>query len=490
MSSYVLDLISVTITDRCRIGCSAFEVLSDDVLIYIFNLYRQDLEFHSHSDSESWSWHQWRALAHVCQRWRHIIFSRPNYLDIRIKCRSRTAAAKALDIWPALPISIRSTLKDYDPDGDIIAALEHRERITEVDLSGLSGPPLESCVALMQETFPILRTLSLGCDAWATAPVIPDTFLGGCASRLWSVHLCCVPFPTLPKLLLSASHLVRLHLQEVPNTGYISPDAMATRLALLTRLQSITISSPFWRSVPQNQTNQHPSPMTRAVLPSLTKFAFGGVSGEYLDDLMARIHLPRLSDLNLQFFPLPTFGVPKLPQIVHRIETFKPPFQAIVEFYDNCTAISVFSPGRGSLGLDFQFTESDNQVSWLTRLHPQFLPLLSQINYLELFGHDVQDDQDSTLWLELLRPFGAVKTLYIHDQNSLNRIARVLGELTDDRAADVLPMLDTIGSYDQTVWNQVKSWLITLVQPFVDARQLLGHPVVVKSGPSKGPIYL
>jgi len=53
--------------------------------------------------------------------------------------------------------------------------------------------------------------------------------------------------------------------------------------------------------------------MTRAVLASLTKFAFGGVSGEYLDDLMARIHLPQLNHLYLQFFPLPTFGVPKLP---------------------------------------------------------------------------------------------------------------------------------------------------------------------------------
>ena len=78
-----------------------------------------------------------------------------------------------------------------------------------------------------------------------------------------------------------------------------------------------------------------------------------------------------------------------------------------------------------------------------------------------------------------------MKTLCFHDQNSLNQIARVLGERTDERAADVLPMLDTIMWLDKTccdpVWDQVKSWLFPLVQPFVDARKLLGHPVVVKS---------
>jgi len=232
--------------------------------------------------------------------------------------------------------------------------------------------------------------------------------------------------------------------------------------------------------------------MTRAVLPSITLFSFGGVSGEYVDDLMARIHLPRLTNLYLRFFPLPTFSIPKLPQIIHRIETFKRPLrvEAIVKFYDNRTGIDFISTGRGSLGFEFQRTESDNQLLWLTRIYPQFLPLLSQINYLELFDHDVQDVQDSTLWLEFLRPLGAVKTLYIHDKNLLNQIARVLGELTDDRAADVLPMLDTIAPYSKTVWDQVKSWLVPLMQPFVDARQLLDHPVVVKSGPNMEQAYI
>ena len=135
------------------------------------------LEFHSH---DTRSWHQWRVLAHVCQRWRHIIFAWPNYLNVRIDCESRTAAVKALDVWPALPITIEG-MSNYKDRDSIIDVLEHRDRIVGIDLSGLTGPQLKVCATLMQEPFSILRTLSLSCNA-EIPPVISDMFLGGCPS--------------------------------------------------------------------------------------------------------------------------------------------------------------------------------------------------------------------------------------------------------------------------------------------------------------------
>jgi len=143
------------ITDRGRVGHSAIDALSDDTLIYIFDLYRHREQHDNYI--HQWLWYHWRPLVKVCQRWRYIIFTWPNHLKVQIDCRSPMAIEMALDVWPALPISICSMLEDDDPDrDDIIAALEHRERITEVDLSGLSGPQLEVCVTLMQENFPIL----------------------------------------------------------------------------------------------------------------------------------------------------------------------------------------------------------------------------------------------------------------------------------------------------------------------------------------------
>ena len=477
MSSYVLDLVSVTITDMCCAGCSAINVLSDDVLIHIFNLYRQDLEFHSHNDS--WSWHQWRALAHVCQLWRHIIFAWPNYFDVRIDCGSRTAAVKALDVWPALPITIKG-MPNYKDGDSIIDVLEHRDRIVGIDLSGLTGPQLKACATLMQEPFSILRTLSLSCTAEIPL-VIPDMFLGGSAPRLQRIKLRRVPFPILPKFLLSTRGLVELHLKGIPRTGYISPDVMATSLAMLTRLRSVGISFQSRNSFPKNLTTQSPPPPTRTGLPALTAFMFGGVS-EYLEDLMARIDAPLLDDLDLRFFYQPTSGVPQLPQIIHRIEKFKTPHKADIEFRHYGADIFLTSGcliGGGYLHLEFECDGLDRQLSLLEQVFSQCFPLLSHVDTLELFDLDVQPRQDSTLWLAFLRPFIAVRSLLFYDQDSMSQIAHVLGDLTEERAAEVLPMLRTIVWDGDCDWDEVEPWLIPLLQPLIDARELSCYPVEV-----------
>ena len=68
------------------------------------------------------------------------------------------------------------------------------------------------------------------CRQWRDVPVVSDTFLGRSAPRLRIFALGGIPFPGLPKLLMSATHLVYLHLSDIPHSGYISPDAMITAL--------------------------------------------------------------------------------------------------------------------------------------------------------------------------------------------------------------------------------------------------------------------
>ncbi|KAH9172869.1 hypothetical protein EDB89DRAFT_1962744 [Lactarius sanguifluus] len=64
--------------------------LPDNVLLEIF-----DLERERYSDLYVvWDWH---ILAHVCQRWRQIIFDSPNSLNLRIFCTYGTPVRK--DLW-------------------------------------------------------------------------------------------------------------------------------------------------------------------------------------------------------------------------------------------------------------------------------------------------------------------------------------------------------------------------------------------------------
>jgi hypothetical protein len=117
--------------------------------------------------------------------------------------------------------------EDYDFD----AAIVHQNRVCEIDLLHLTDSQLQQLALAMQEQFPALIHLTLFADFIAgPAPALPDGFLGGSAPSLQYLRLQSISFPALPKLLLSATELVRLTLWDIPYSGYISPEAIVTSL--------------------------------------------------------------------------------------------------------------------------------------------------------------------------------------------------------------------------------------------------------------------
>jgi len=173
----------------------------------------------------------------------------------------------------------------------------------------------------MQKPFPELTCL----DVWTKddpAPVLPDSFLGGSAPRLQKLSLTSIPFPSIPKLLLSSNGLVELSLWNIPDSGYISPDAMATALTVAIRIEYLSRPDPESRPL---------SPPTRIVLPALTDLEFKGVY-EYLEDLLARIDAPLLYRLSVIFFMDLDFDVPQLHRLIGHAEEFKAFDHAKVRF--------------------------------------------------------------------------------------------------------------------------------------------------------------
>jgi hypothetical protein len=98
----------------------------------------------------------------------------------------------------------------------------------------LSTAIAEKLLAAMQEPFPELIFLLPW--SYGKEVVLPDSFLGGSAPRLQVLRLDGTPFPSLPKLLLTATHLVKLNLLNNPHSGYFSPKVMFTALSTLTSL--------------------------------------------------------------------------------------------------------------------------------------------------------------------------------------------------------------------------------------------------------------
>ena len=77
-------------------------------------------------------------------------------------------------------------------------------------------------------------------------------------------------------------------------------------------------------------------------------------------------------------------------------------------------------------------------------------------------------------WLEILRPFTAVKNLYISKELA-HCIALFLKGLVKERLTDVLPALESLFLEELYPSGPIQE----AIRSFVAARQLLGHPVAV-----------
>jgi len=75
-----------TAADRATSAQVTIDVLLDDLLLEIFDLYREE-STRRYPVKATW---EWTTLAHVCRRWRAIIFASPRRLHLRVTCDPRT----------------------------------------------------------------------------------------------------------------------------------------------------------------------------------------------------------------------------------------------------------------------------------------------------------------------------------------------------------------------------------------------------------------
>jgi len=364
---------------------------------------------------------------------------------------------------------------------NIIAALEHNDRICQIGL-GCSKLEYVTDSAAMQKSFPELTDLHLLIFVDdRPAPILPDSFLGGTAPRLRSLKLSGIPFPGLPQLLLSATHLVNLDLYRIPRSGYIPPEEMVTVLSALTSLEFLRLKFRYPRPRPAQKRRRPPPSLTRSILPRVTKILFKGAS-EYLEEILARIDAPRLDKLHIIFFNQIVFDTPQLFQFISRRPTLRALEKGHIAFSSN--AIIIDFPSQESdygvlISMEIRCTPSEWQLSSLEQVCTPSLPPVSTLEDLYIFEvrvnpPDWQDNVENTLWLESLRSFVAVKNLYLSEEFG-PRIAPALQKLVGERTAEVLPTLENIFLQG----FQPSGPLYEGIEEFVAARRLTSRPVTV-----------
>ena len=450
----------------------SIDVLPDDILLGVFEFLMDE----NLIPTLGAKW--WQSLVHVCRRWRSILFRSPRRLKLRLYCTTRTPVRDMLHIWPPFPLIVDDTASPTEDMDNVVAALECRDRVDKIYLSEVNGSSLEKVLAAMQEPFPELTFLQLSSSSnEEPVPIVPDSFLGRSAPHLLSLRLYHIPFPGLPKLLLSATNLVALYLWNIPHSGYISPDAVVTALSALTSLQFLDIGFRSPRSHP-DQASRLPPPPSRTVLPALTGILFKGVC-EYLDDLVARIDAPQLNSLHMTFFNDVVFDAPQSIQFISRTPTLKAVDNAHVVF-GHRKAIINSSSQTSHCEVGISCRELDWQLSSLEQLCASHLPSLSTLEGLyvceALPGEqpDWQDNIENTLWLDLLHRFSTVKNLYLSKEFA-PRIVAALQELDGGRTTEVLPTLQNIFLEEVEPGGRVQEDIGRIVA----VRQVSGHTITV-----------
>jgi len=390
-----------------------------------------------------------------------------------------------LDIWPEkLPVCINGFgHRLREAIDNVVAALKLNHRVSVICLQNTSTPAWEIFAPLMEHPFPELTHFSIELFP-PIQNVIPRSFLGGSAPCLQDLSLIGMLFPALPELLLSATDLVRLRYDDVPCSGYISPQAMVTSLSLLTRLESLSLTFQLPRDLPDTAI-RIPPPHTRTLLPALTYLCLRGVHG-HVEDLVSQIDAPLLKGVEITLFHQEVLEVSQLAKFVRRVDSLSLIDRAEVTFYDDSISVKLsqelleIDPKTLKIKLDCY--ESDLRLSHLVQFCASCLPTLSPFECLHILVQLYSTeytwrfvvDNPAPQWLELLLLFNTVKDLRL-DEIVAPHVAPVLGRLPAEQVSEVLPVLEIVFILDLEAFGPVRE----AISEFADARQLSGRPVSI-----------
>jgi hypothetical protein len=246
----------------------------------------------------------------------------------------------------------------------------------------------------------------------------------------------------------------------------------------LIRLEDLAIG---FQSPASRPDQIHLPPVTRTVLPALTYFYFNGVR-EYLEDFVARISAPRLDTIEIDYFnQLVDFEVPQLWRFIDHSEDLRQATRCFVEFQDD--------RGYFGAGPSTHIPESESfddfpcpiivrilcegidwQVSHMAQALNQISAVLSNMLHFAIIADDIRPElegMDDIDWLQLLRPFSSVQTLFV-SREFAGHVSRALEGIPEVMATELLPALDMLCLEDQPVSSAHK---------FIAARWESGRPV-------------
>jgi hypothetical protein len=456
---------------------TSINTLNDDILLSIFNYYRL-------VDKNHWNVRLgWRKPAHVCRRWRHLVYGSAFYLDMSLSCTNGSSVVDMLAHLPPLSLVIDYRLDTIDllDELGISHALQLRDRVRQVDLH-IPHPSLHRLLALMDEPFPSLERVSLSSTGDGdTSLILPENFL---APNLRHLTLSGVGLPGELTSLSTAS-LVTLTLTNIQASGYFLPKHLATALFQSSpHLEELSIgfSVPLPRpSAERELFNALEPPLT---LPRLNRLTFRGVSA-YLESLLAQMRAPLLQLLDITLFnQVAAFALPHLSHFTNATQGLRLPIGKIVFNGDSVSVTSCHSwwgNESSSFSLRVMCKPFDWQLDSVAQICGALMPVLSCVEELtlDIDGQEMPTEWqngavDGAAWLELLRPFVGANKLHVY-RTIVWELSCALQPVHVGLDPELLPALQVL------VWRLETGYIANAFASFVDARRIADRPVLTQA---------
>jgi hypothetical protein len=228
---------------------------------------------------------------------------------------------------------------------------------------------------------------------------------------------------------------------------------MVALLSALSSLNTLSLEFESYYSRPfgRYRETRRPPPSKRSVILALKSFDFKGHI-EYLENLVTFMDAPQLNSLFITFFDMMGLQVntTRLAQFINRTPTLRALDEAHVEF-----DYGVYGPASigyrtsnsvlDNILINIMYREPRDQLWSIKQICNSLLPLPTAEDLYIGVGWDSWDSDAiwSTLWLDLLLPFTAVKNLYLSTELAPG-IVGALQELVEGRITEALPSLENI----------------------------------------------
>jgi hypothetical protein len=374
------------------------------------------------------------------------------------------------------------------------AALGHHDRVRGISFEGTRAN-FDEFFKEINCALPALESLDLrfghSYEVIFADIKLPDAFLGADPSKpyLRRLRLERVPFASISRFLLSATALTDLFL--CVDTLFPPETSLLACLQGMPCLRSLDLSV----SSTLEPTSRPLTPEGIASLPKLTCFRYGGDS-RFLD-AVAGISATSVRDVDIQFIDATWPPIVHLPQFINETEEHYSAVHVTFRHWDSHLSLLTQSEHTSHCKPRFDLWSLYHSRESMLRMSSALSTRLTTVEELRVTFDKPNDLEHLTTWRSFLLQFPCVKALRTEGADD-SCIARIFLQGQDDLA--FLPALEELelaserklSTHERQTRSRRSAVLIhereirarvAGFQPFISARQQLGHPVKVSFRP-------